>query len=43
MGLDARIPVFTVSDKVSLKPVCSAAETSWNIETLREQVKLYMY
>ena len=26
MGRDARKPVFRVSDKVKLKPVCSASE-----------------
>ena len=32
MGLVATKPVFVVSDKVRLKPVSSATETSWNIE-----------
>ena len=32
MDLDATKPVFGVSDKVRLKPVSSATETSWKIE-----------
>ena len=32
MGLDAKPPVFGVSDKARLKPVCSATEASKNIE-----------
>ena len=34
MGLDTRKPVFRVSDKVRLKPVSSATETSDKIENL---------
>ena len=34
MGLVARKPVFGVSDKVILKPVSSATETSQIIESL---------
>ena len=33
-GLDARKPVFGVSDQVKLKPACSATATGWNIELL---------
>ena len=29
MGLELRKPVFMVSDKVRLKPACSATETRW--------------
>ena len=29
-----RKPVFGVCDQVRLKPVCSATETSWNLEML---------
>ena len=32
LGLDATKPVFGVSEKVRLKPVFSATETSWKIE-----------
>ena len=32
MGLVARNPVFGVSDKTTLKPVCSASKTSLKIE-----------
>ena len=32
MGLVVTKPVFGVSDKSRLKPVFSAAETSWKIE-----------
>ena len=34
MGLDARKPVFGVSDKVGLNPVSSATDTSWKIKIL---------
>ena len=34
MGLDAKKSVFGVSDQLRLKPVCSATETSQNIEFL---------
>ena len=33
-GLIARKPVFRVSEEVKLQPVCSATETSQNIESL---------
>ena len=32
MGLDVRKPVLGVSDKVMLKPTCSATESDLNIE-----------
>ena len=32
IGLVARKPVFGVSDKATLKPVCSATETSYKVE-----------
>ena len=35
MGLNARKPVFGVSDQVMLKQACSATETSYKIEILR--------
>ena len=34
LGLDVTKPVFRVSDKVRLKPVSSALETSWKLEIL---------
>ena len=34
MGLDARKPVFGVSEKVRFKPACSATETSKKLEIL---------
>ena len=36
MGLNARKPVFRVSEKARLKPVSSAIETSWNSDILPE-------
>ena len=34
MGLDATKHIFEVSDKVRLKPICSATEASWKYEIL---------
>ena len=36
LGLVVREPAFGVSNQVRLKPVCSTAETSYNIEILHE-------
>ena len=36
MGLIRRKPAFDVSDRVGLKPICSATEISKNIEVLHE-------
>ena len=36
MGFNGRKPVFRVWDLVRLKPVCSATETSRDIEILNE-------
>ena len=36
MGLEARKPVFWVSDHIRLNPVCSATKTSRKIEILPE-------
>ena len=36
LGIDARKPIFGVSDQASLNTACSATETSQNIEYLHE-------